>query len=234
MLNEEEEKPHVARRPVNRVSSAVWPLNVQRVVATGRAAQRRRDWIIQGRRWVILADLLPRRMLQVLTTLLVVASSLTVAVLGLRFWFLLPLPLLLFLAVLTLPLLLASSAPLETIPTSFSGAIQESHGPADQLPSRAQEPQSYPGFQDTPKSKPGLLTSDAPATPKPAGQPLVRVLETYDLRQPHISSQLTGMQRRETGHHRAMLSSDYASRQGTATTRTLDTQHEIPEDPADR
>jgi hypothetical protein len=173
-------------------------------------------------------------MLQVITTLLVVASSLLVAALGLRFWFLLPLPLLLFLAVLALPLLLAISVPLETIPSSLSGPVQELRCPTDLLPSHSLELHSHPNFQGDPRSKPGLLPSEAPATPKPAGQPLVRVLETYDLRQLHSRQQLPGRHRRETGQHHAVLSSDQASQQRTAATETLDTQHEISEDPADR
>jgi hypothetical protein len=219
MLKEEEEKPHVTGRPANRVSSAVWPLNVQRVVATGRAAQRRRDWIIQGRKCVGLSDILPRRVLQVITTLLVVANSLIVAVLGLRFWFLLPLPLLLFLAVLALPLLLASNVPLETIPSSLSRPVQQLRSPTAPLPSHSQEPHSHPSFHNDPRGKPGLLTSEAPATPKPAGQPLVRVLETYDLRQP------------QTREQRAVLSTDQGSRQRATTTEALDPP---PDDSPDR
>lgn len=215
MLEEEEKKPHVERRSVNRVSSAVWPLNAQRVVATGRAAQRRRDWIIQGRRWTTRTSILSLRVLLMLTTLLVVVSSLLVALLGLRFWFLLPVPLLLFTAVLTLPLFLASTVPPE-IPSSFSGLVQE---PRTGLPSpHPQDVHSHPGFQQEPKN---LLAPHTPATPMPVGQPLVRVLETYDLRQPHARQ------------HCALRFPDQDLWQAAAT-EPLDEQREVPEDPAGR
>src|SRR5579883_2548761 len=42
MLKEGESKPRVERRPVNRVSSAVWPRSVRRVVATGKRSEERR------------------------------------------------------------------------------------------------------------------------------------------------------------------------------------------------
>jgi hypothetical protein len=230
MLKEGEKQLHVERRAVNRVSSAVWPLNAQRVVATGRAAQRRRDWIIQGRRWVTLADALPMRVLLVITTLLVVANSLLVAMLGLRFWFLLPPPLLLFLAVSALPLFLASRMPAAPIPSSLSGLVQESRASTGLLSPSPQKPQSSPGFPEHPKSKPGLLASQAPATPMPVGQPLVRVLETYDLRHPQVREQPREVACRDTGHRRALLAREQSSWQTAAATRPLDEQHDIPED----
>lgn len=220
MLKEGEKKPHVERRPGNRVSSAVWPLNVQRVVATGRAAQRRRDWIIQGRRWATLTDALPMRLLLATTTLLVVACSLLVAALGLRFWFLLPPPLLCFLAVLALPLLPVRRVVPETLPSPISGPGQEPHSSTGLLSPHPQEPHSSPGFQQNLESSAGLLASEAPATPMPAGQPLVRVLKTYDLRQPHTRQQLTEATRQDREQRRTLLA--------TAAIEPLD-EHEIPE-----
>lgn len=252
MLKESESKPHVEGRPVNRVSSAVWPLNVRRVVATGKAAQRRRDWIIQERWWVALADVLPTRVLLVIATLLVVVSSLLVAVLGLRFWFLLPLPLLLFLAVLLLPLLLASRVPPETIPSSFSGLAQELRRSTGLLSPHAQELRSNPGFlqelrsnpgflqdlRSNPgflqelRSNPGLLSSEAPATPMPADPPLVRVLETYDLREPHSRQQLDEVARRETGRYRVVRYPNQDAWQAAAT-EPLEEKNETPEGSTD-
>lgn len=242
MLKEGESQPHVERRPVNRVSSAVWPRNARRVVATGKAAQRRRDWIMQGRWWVALADVLPTRVLLVSATLLVVASSLLVAVLGLHFWFLLPLPLLLLLAVLMQPLFLASRMPPETIPSSLSGLAQEMRSSSGLLSLHSQELRSNPGFlqelrsnpgflQDL-RSNPGLLSSEAPATPMPADQPLVRVLETYDLREPHGRQQLNEPSRRETGRYRAVRYSDQDAWQA-ASIEPLEEKDEAPENSAD-
>jgi len=252
MLKENGGKPHVERRPVNRVSSAVWPLNVRRVVATGKAAQRRRDWIIQGRWWVALLDVLPMRVLLVTATLLVVVSSLLVAVLGLRFWFLLPLPLLLFMSVLLLPLLLKSRVRLEMIPSSFSGLAQELRSSTGLLSLRAQELRSNPGFLQDLRSNPGflqelhsnpgflqnlrsnagLLSSETPATPMPADQPLVRVLETYDLREPHFRQQLDEISRRETGRYRAVRYPNQDSWQ-IAATEPLEEKKEASEDSSD-
>lgn len=262
MLKEGERKPHVEGRPGNRVSSAVWPLNVRRVVATGKAAQRRRDWIMQGRWWVALADVLPMRVLLVLATLLVVVSSLLVAVLGLRFWFLLPVPLLLFLSILLLPLFLASRVHPDTIPSSLSGLAQELRSSTGLLslnpqelrsnpgflqelrsnpgflqdlrsnPGFLQELRSNPGFLQDLRSNPGLLSSEAPATPMPADQPLVRVLETYDLREPHSRQQLDEVARRETGRYRAVRYPNQEGWQATATQR-LEEKKEAPEGSAD-
>jgi len=208
MIKDGEPRPHVEGRPVHRVSSAAWPLNVRRVVATDKAAQRRRDWIMQGRWMVVLADALSMRALLVLTTLLVVVSSLFVAVLGLQFWYLLLLPLLLFGLLLTLPTFLASRMPVETTPSTLATFAQEFKSSTGLLslhtqelrsspgflqdlqssPGFLQELKSHPGFLQELRSHPGLLSAESPATPMPvaADPPLVRVLETYDLRQEQV------------------------------------------------
>ena len=202
MIKSSERKPHVEGRHGNRVSSAVWPLSVRRVVATGKAAQRRRDWIMQGRWWIILVDALSMRILFILTTLLVVVSSLLVAALGLHFWYILVVPLLLFALVLIVPLFLAGRTPVEATPPGLSAFAQEFRSSTGMLslyaqelksnpgflqelrsnPGYLQELKSNPGFLQTLKSSPGVLSGEAPATPMPADPPLVRVLETYDLR----------------------------------------------------
>lgn len=236
-------------RPVNRVSSAAWPLNVRRVVATGKAAQRRRDWIMQGRWWVALADVLPMRALLVGSTLLVVISSLFVAVLGLHFWYLLLLPLLLFSLLLLLPLFLAGRTPLETIPPSLSTFAQEFKSSSGLLSLYAQEMRSNPGFLQELKSNPGFLqelksnagylqelksspgylqdlrsnpgslSPQSPATPMPADPPLVRVLETYDLRETRARRLLGETSGAETGAHRSLRPSEEALIEQMATSR---------------
>src|ERR1700757_443520 len=125
MLKYSERKPHVEGRPVHRISSAFWPLSTRKSVATGKAAQRRRDWIMQGRWWVILVDALSMRMLLILTTLLVVVSSLVVAIVGLSFWYLLLLPLLLFAVLLFVPSYLASRVPTEVSSPRLASFTQE-------------------------------------------------------------------------------------------------------------
>lgn len=195
-----ERKPHVEQRRVDRVSSAFWPLKTRKGVPTGRAAQRRRDWIIQGRWWILLLDTLQMRILLVVTALLVVGASLLVAWLGLKFWYLLLLPLLLFALPLVVPAFL-TSCPLEESPAPLT-LPQDMRSSAGTISRYAQELRSSAGFlsqyahelrssvgmlsphaQEL-RSEPGLFAnaSNYPATPMPVAPPLVRVLETYDLR----------------------------------------------------
>lgn len=223
MIKEDESEPHLEGRPVHRVSSAAWPLNVRRVVATGKAAQRRRDWIMQHRWLVTLADVLPMRLLLILAMLLVVVSSLFVAALGLRFWYLLLLPLLLFAFLLALPSFLASKTPTETTSSSLATFAQEFKSSTGLLSLYTQEWRSSPGFMQELRSNPGFLqelkissgflqelrsgqgviSAGSPATPMPvaAEAPLVRVLETYDLRQEQVRRFLGETTDEETSKH---------------------------------
>lgn len=220
MIKNSDEKPHVERRSANRVSSAVWPASIRRVVATGKAAQRRRDWLMQRRWLVLLVDALSLRVIFVLTTLLVVVSSLLVALLGLSFWYLLLVPLLLFVILSFLPLFLVSKAPLETPPPSlsafaqefksstglFSFSAQEFKSSTGLLSFSSQELHSGPGyFHDLPNSSSLLaVNGDSPATPMPSEPPLVRVLETYDLREARVKHFFEDILRDETGEHTAL------------------------------
>ncbi len=259
MIKDGEPRPHVEGRPVHRVSSAAWPLNVRRVVATDKAAQRRRDWIMQGRWMVVLADALSMRALLVLTPLLVVVSSLFVAVLGLQFWYLLLLPLLLFGLLLTLPTFLASRMPMETAPSTLATFAQEfksstgllslytqelrsspgflqdlrsSPGFLQELkshPGFLQGLKSHPGFLQELRSQPGLLSAESPATPMPvaADPPLVRVLETYDLRQEQVKHFLgsSGMSDEETNKHAQVHMAERDSWPYTLATEQLETDN---------
>lgn len=201
MLKDSECKPHVEGRSGNRVSSAVWPVNVRRVIATGKAAQRRRDWIMQGRWWVLLADALSLRILFVLTTVLVVISSLLVAILGLQFWYILLLPLLLFTLILFIPLFLAGRSPMEMVPPGLSSFAQELRSSTSLLSLYVQELKSSPGYADELRSEPGFPSSATPATPMPAAPPLIRVLETYDLREMRVEHFLKGLPAEETASY---------------------------------
>lgn len=224
MIKGSERKPHVEGRHGNRVSSAVWPVSVRRVVATGKAAQRRRDWIMQGRWWIILVDAFSMRILFSLTTLLVVVSSLLVAALGLHFWYILAVPLLLFVLLLIAPLFLARRTTMEATPPGLSMFAQEVRSSAGMLslyaqelrsnpgflqelksnPGYLQELKSNPGFLQSLKSGPGVLSGEAPATPMPADPPLVRVLETYDLRGMPVKQALEKGSEEEIGIHTAV------------------------------
>lgn len=203
MLRNGDNESHLERRYVNRVSSAVWPASIRRVVATGKTAQRRRDWLIQRRWLVLLVDALSLRALFILTTLLVVASSLLVAVLGLSFWYLLLMPLLLFAALALLPSLLVSKAPIEAPPPSLATFAQKFRSSTGFLSFSTQDLRSGPGYlQDLPHSSALLaVAADAPATPMPAEPPLVRVLETYDLREMRVRHFFEETLHGETGEH---------------------------------
>lgn len=207
MIKNMNDRPHVERRSVNRVSSAVWPASIRRVVATGKAAQRRRDWLMQRRWLVLLADALSLRAIFTLTTLMVVVSSLLVALLGLSFWYLLLVPLLLFFLMSLLPVFLVSKAPLEVPPPSLASFAQEFKSSMGFLALPSSGLQSGPGYlQDLPDSSAPLsVGAGTPATPMPAEEPpLVRVLETYDLRETQVRRFFEEMLRSETGEHSAI------------------------------
>ena len=102
---------------------------------------------------------------------------------------------------LFLPSFLASKMPMEAIPPSLSTFAQEFKSSAGILSLSAQEFKSGPGYLAEPRSSPGVLTVEAPATPMPAEPPLVRVLETYDLREVQVKRLLGEILRGETGEH---------------------------------
>jgi hypothetical protein len=190
-----EEKLPIAQQRAYRVSSAVWPVNVRRGVSLGKTSQRHRDWIIQGQWGGVLVDALSRRMLFVWATLLVVASSLLVALLGLRFWYLLLLPLLLFALLLILPSFLTKRTVLQMPPPPFSAF---SHDFRSSMGLLSLSPQAL-------KSSPDLFSAETPSTPMPVDQPLVRVLETVDLRKMPIEHFLKEGERSETAEYARLL-----------------------------
>ncbi len=206
MIKNDDNRPHVERWSGNRVSSAVWPASIRRVVATGKAAQRRRDWLTQRRWLVLLVDALSLRVIFGMTTLMLVVSSLLVALLGLSFWYLLLVPLLLFAVMTLLPSMLVSKAPVETPLPSFATFAQEFKSSTGLLSFSAGNLHSGSGyFQSLPNSMvPLSASSDSPATPMPAEPPLVRVLETYDLRETRVRHFFEEMLRSETGERTAL------------------------------
>lgn len=150
-------QPHIEQWQGDRVSNAFCPVHIRRGISTSKAAQCRRGWMM-------LADALSMRKLLVLTTLLVVGTSLLVAVFGLHFWYLLLLPLPLF------TMLLHNRATLGIVPP----------------PPLAQSQRSSAGYfsREAPelRVKPALRPEDAPMTSTLADASLVRVLETYTVR----------------------------------------------------
>lgn len=180
------------QRGLHRVSRAFWPNQIRKGVATDKAAQRRRDWIMQGRWWVILSDVCSLRPVRLLVTFLVVCSSLLVAVLGLAFWYVLVLPLALFATMMIVPMFLASRVPDMPAPP-LSAFAQEFRSSAGFLSQYAHELKSSAGISvetvpEMQAAERGNLGSDSPATPMPPGleTPLIRVLKTYDLSQSQV------------------------------------------------
>jgi hypothetical protein len=193
----------------NRVSSALWPVSVRKVVATGKAAQRRRDWIMQGRWLLLLADALAVRLLFLLAMGLVVVTSLLVAILGLHFWYLWLIPLALLLGLLLRPFVLTRRRPPEMAPPPISALASDFKSSTGLLSLYTQGLKSQPdifSFESqpgtfSPHSEAGLLTNETPATPMPEDHPLVRVLETYDLRALPVEHFLQMLPAEETDKH---------------------------------
>ena len=183
--DDEQQRPFVTS--MGRVSRALWPANIRHGVATDRSAQRRRFLLINGRGCLLFFTILLAHCPYVLTTLFIIGSSLAVAMLGLRFWFLLLIPILMLIAILITPAIAAareqclSEEAVSTMPEqghkSFSGMPVPRSFPG--MPAS----KSFPGFS-TGTSFPGMPSSQhSPETPMPAELPLIRVLETFDLRQ---------------------------------------------------
>lgn len=202
MSKTNEHKPLVDGHSGNRVSSAVWPVSTRKVVATGKAAQRRRDWIMQERWWIILADRPVMRVLFLLNTLLIAIASLLVIILGLTIWYLLLLPLLLFVGLLLVPIFLASRRSAEAGQSALAALAHESKSSADAFSLSTRKGKSQPDTL-TLKNQTDQLADTAPSTPVPVDQPLVRVLETYDLSSTPVEHFLT-----ETGQHALVHASE--------------------------
>lgn len=233
-----EKQTHGEQRSINRVSSAVWPASIRQIVATGKAAQRRRDWLTQRRWLVLLADALSRRSLSLLITLLVVAASLLVALLGLAFWYLLLLPLVLFTLMLLLPTFLASRGLPEAPPPSLTSFAQEYKSSSGLLAFPTQKLRSFSGyFQALPHSSTSHPPEiETPATPMPTEAPQVRVLETYDLRETRVRLLFEDLLRGETGEQTVIrpLSKDFwhtSTSTSSAGTVSLDGPDQLPDQP---
>lgn len=183
----EDEQQHLFVPRMGYVSRALWPANIRRSVLTDRAAQRRRSLLINRRGCLLFFDILFAHCPYVLATLLIIGSSLAVAILGLRFWFLLLLPILALIVILIAPAIAAAREQSLAEEATPSMPAQECKRlPGISVPSSfpgVPASKSFPGFS-TGRSFPGVPSSQhAPETPMPAELPLIRVLETFDLRQ---------------------------------------------------
>jgi hypothetical protein len=148
------------------VSRALWPATVRRMVATGKAAQRRRARLMKRQRRQRLlqrfAQLSPRLFLPALVASSMLCGSALVLALVWQLWYLPVMAL--------LPLLLLSCSPaLRRMPALPPVPLSQ-----QTILDTAPIPPSFPW-----KSLPGQIGS--PETPMPDPPSLVRVLETFDL-----------------------------------------------------
>ena len=148
-------------RHASGVSSALWPADMRRSMATGRVAQRQRSLVVSGKRRV-----LPETTLRMGTSLALMLISMfvggiIVAALVLRLEYLLLIPI----AILTVTTLLITPHLLLKLHRTFRPVALQSP------PSRELRGSSFPPMRRR-----------SPETPLPVA-PLVRVLETVDLSQ---------------------------------------------------
>ena len=152
------------RRHASGVSSALWPADMRRSLATGRVAQRRRSLVSSGKRRVLPAATLRTGSSLALMVISMFVGGTIVAALILRLEYLLLIPS----AILTLTTLLIIP-PLLLKPHRMvrRASLQRST-------TRDLRGQSFPPMKRR-----------SPETPLPAA-PLVRVLETVDLSQSDV------------------------------------------------
>lgn len=149
------------RRQASGVSSALWPAEVRRSLATGRAAQRQRSLAMSGKRRVLLRTTLGTGTSLALMIMSVLVGGIIVVALILRLEYLLLFPT----AILAVITLLVTPPLLVKLLRTFR--------PVTLQPPPQQELRGLSFYP---------MRRRSPETPLPAA-PLVRVLETVDLSQ---------------------------------------------------
>ena len=152
------------QRHASGVSSALWPADMRRSLATGRVAQRQRSLVVSGKRRVLLATTLRMGTSLALMLISMFVGGIIVAALVLHLEYLLLIPS----AILTVMTLLIAPRLLLKLHRTFRPVALQSP------PSRELRGSSFPPMRRR-----------SPETPLPAA-PLVRVLETVDLSQSDV------------------------------------------------
>jgi len=156
MSNDKEQQLQAFARRAAKVSKALWPTNVRRSIATGIAAQTRRQLIVKSWRLRWFPGRLVLHHPLVVSGASIVMGAGMIAMLAAHLWFTLAL----LMVVLLLPVILL---------TRLSNAQRSKHSAQTGL-----EWKSFPGKER------------APETPMPGEPPLIRVLETFDLSQTNV------------------------------------------------
>ena len=163
MANTKEQQLQAFARRAARVSKALWPTNVRRSIATGRAAQTRRRLIVKSRYggwwWGSFALQHPLAF----AGMCALGSAGIIATLATHLWLLLLLFITALLAVFLLLLIVRTRV--SNMKHSMNSLLQGA------------ERRSFPGV---------LGKSHFPNTPMPVEPPLVRVLETFDLSETNV------------------------------------------------
>ena len=162
MVSSDSKKLHIFRQQACNVSRALWPADVRRSLATGRVAQQRRSLLLKGKRWESLVRLLQIDTAQLLFVVALFVGSTILAALLLHLWYVLLIPI----------FMLGGLTGLLVLPW-LSRLYQRLRSVARRTPRVRGSHSSFPTMQS------------APETPLPA-DPLVRILETYDLSQTDV------------------------------------------------
>ena len=162
MANTKEQQLQAFARRAARVSKALWPTNVRRSIATGRAAQTRRQLIVKSRYggWYSPAPTMNVMNVAGVTT---VAGASIIVLLAMHLWLLV----LFFMAVVVVAFLFVVMMRRRAL--SMKRSMDSWQYGAER--------RSFPGM---------LGKAHFPNTPMPVEPPLVRVLETFDLSQTNV------------------------------------------------
>jgi hypothetical protein len=162
MVSGDSKKLHILRQQACNVSRALWPADMRRSPARGRVVQQRRSLLLKGKWWGSLARLFQIDTAQLVFVVALFAGSTILAALLLHMWYVLLIPI----------FMLGGLTGLLVLPW-LSRLYQRLRSVGRQTPRVLRSHSSFPTMQR------------APETPLPA-DPLVRILETYDLSQTDV------------------------------------------------
>jgi hypothetical protein len=164
MANTKEQQLQAFARRAARVSKALWPTNKRRSIATGRAAQTRRQLIVKSRYGGWSLRLFATQHPLAFTGISTLVGASIIAMLAARLW----LALLFCITAMAVTLLLL------VIVRRHTSSVKRK---MNRYMLQGAERKSFPGL---------LNKAHSPNTPLPLDPPLVRVLETFDLSQTNV------------------------------------------------
>jgi hypothetical protein len=163
---------HVFRQRSRSVSKAVWPADLPRSLATGKAAQRRRAFILNGKWGALLTKKSAQAgVLLPVSVLSMCVGGAIVAALFWHLWYILLIP-----AVILLVSTLVVAPPLAEKVNDMLRSF---------APPSARRKRRFSGFPSLATTRMMHAMQRTPETPLPVA-PLVRILETFDLSQSNV------------------------------------------------